>query len=71
MCGLCSFLIINPQTALYHTVWYGAMRCTITCGAVQLCHFAGSFCGLCGLCGLVNNLKRSNIKHYVSAFRYI
>ena len=52
-CGLCGFLIIKPQTTQHH-----AVRCTVTCGAMQLCHFVGSFgavfCGLCGLCGLVN-----------------
>ena len=37
-CGLCGFFIIKPQTALHHAVW-----CTVTCGAVQLCHFAGGF----------------------------
>ena len=24
-------------------VWCGVVRCTITCGAVQLCHFVGGF----------------------------
>ena len=33
-CGLCSFLIIKPQTALHHVVW---------CDAVRLCHFVGGF----------------------------
>ena len=33
-----SFLIIKSQTVLHHTV-----RCTVTCGLVQLCHFAGDF----------------------------
>ena len=33
-CGLCGFLIIKPQTALYHAV---------SCGAVRLCYFAGGF----------------------------
>ena len=42
-CSLCDFLIIEPQTALYHVVWCGAVQCTITCGAVRLYHFAGSF----------------------------
>ena len=39
-CGLCSFLIIKPQTALHHVVWCDAMRCIITCDAVWLCYFA-------------------------------
>ena len=42
-CGLCGFLIIKPQTALHHAMWYGVVRCTITCGTVRLCHFAGDF----------------------------
>ena len=37
------FLIIKPQTALHRAVWCGAVRCTITCGAVWLCHFPGGF----------------------------
>ena len=37
------FLIIKPQTALHRAVWCGAVRCTITCGAVWLCYFAGGF----------------------------
>ena len=28
-CSLCGFLIIKPQTTLYH-----AVRCTVTCGMV-------------------------------------
>ena len=28
------------------TIPCGAVRCTVTCGAVQLCHFASGFCGL-------------------------
>ena len=32
------FFIIKLQTALYH-----AVRCTITSGAVRLCHFTGDF----------------------------
>ena len=34
----CSFYIIKPQTALHH-----AVRCTVTCDAVRLCHFASGF----------------------------
>ena len=35
---VCGFFIIKLQTALHHAVW-----CTITCGAVWLCYFAGGF----------------------------
>ena len=35
----CGFLNIKPHC----TMWCGAMRCTITCGAVWLCHFADDF----------------------------
>ena len=37
-CNLCGFHIIKLQTALHHMV-----RCTVTCGAVWLCYFAGDF----------------------------
>ena len=43
-CGLCGFLIIKPQTTLHL-----AMRCNITCGAIQLCHFAGGFGAVCAI----------------------
>ena len=43
-CGLCGFLIIKPQTALHH-----AVRCTITCGAMRLYHFAGGFGAVCAV----------------------
>ena len=42
-CSLCGFLIIKPQNALHHAVWCGAVRCTITYGAMQLCYFVGDF----------------------------
>ena len=41
-CGLCGFYIIKPQTALHH-----AVQCTVTCGAVRLCHFVGGFGAVC------------------------
>ena len=49
-CGLCDFLIIEPQIALYHVVWCGAVQCTITCGAVRLCHFACSISAVFTVC---------------------
>ena len=39
----CGFLIIKPQTTLHHAVWCGVMHYYLRCGAVRLCHFAGSF----------------------------
>ena len=45
--GLCSFYIIKPQTALHH-----AMQCTITCGAVRLCHFVGDFAAVFAVCAV-------------------
>ena len=36
--GFCGFFTIKPQTALHH-----AMRYIVTCGMMQLCHFAGDF----------------------------
>ena len=47
----CGFLIIKPQTALHHAVWYSAVH--ITCGAVMP-FYRRFWCGLCDLCGLVN-----------------
>ena len=41
-CGLCSFLIIKPQTALHHVVWCDAMHYYLQCGVVML------FCGCFG-----------------------
>ena len=49
-CGLYDFLIIEPQTALYHVVWCGAVQCTITCGAVRLCHFTYSISAIFTVC---------------------
>ena len=46
-CGLCGFLIIKPQTALHH-----AVRCTITCGAVWLYHFADGFGAVFAVCAV-------------------
>ena len=46
-CGLCGFLIIKSQTALHH-----AVQCNITCGAVQLCHFEGSFGAVFAVCAV-------------------
>ena len=40
-CGLCSFLIIKPQTALCHAVW---------CGAVWLCPFTDDFGAIFTVC---------------------
>ena len=61
-CRLCGFLIIKPQTALHHAVW-----CNITCGAVQLYHFAGDFGAVfvvcAGLCSLVNTPKHEHLTH--------
>ena len=37
----------------------------VRCGAVQLCHFEGSFCVLCGLCDLVNTpIDKDNAAHH-------
>ena len=30
----------------------GAVWCTITCGAVQLCHFVGGFCAVFVVCAV-------------------
>ena len=46
-CGLCGFLIIKSQTALHYAVW-----CTITCSAVQLCHFVGGFGVIFAICAV-------------------
>ena len=48
-CGLCGFLILKPQTALYDAVRCGAVRCIITCGTVRLCYFAGGFGAVCAV----------------------
>ena len=42
-CGLCGFLIIEPQTILHHVVW---------CGAGRLCHFAGDFGAVFVVCAV-------------------
>ena len=49
-CNLCGFLIIKPQTALHHAVC--AVRCTITCSAVQLCHFVSGFGAVFAVCAI-------------------
>ena len=51
-CGLYGFLIIKPQTALHHAVWCGVVRCKITCGAVQLYHFADGFDVVFAVCAV-------------------
>ena len=37
-CSLCGFLIIKQQTTLHY-----AVRCTVICNTVRLCHFTGDF----------------------------
>ena len=47
-CGLCDFLIIK-QT-VNNTAPCGVVWCTITCGAVRLCHFASGFGVVVAVC---------------------
>ena len=55
-CNLCGFLIIKPQTALHHVVWYGAVYYYLWCGVViPFCEWFW-----CGLCSLVNTSIRVN-----------
>ena len=35
------FLLSNHKP--HCTMWCGAVRCNITCGAMRLCHFASGF----------------------------
>ena len=44
----CGFLNIKPHC----TMWCGAVRCTITCGAVWLCHFADDFGVIFAICAV-------------------
>ena len=44
-CGLCGFLIIKPQIALYHVEWCGAILL-----AIRLCHFTGDFGAIFAVC---------------------
>ena len=43
--SLCNCLIIKPQIVLHH-----AVQCTITCDAMQLCHFASNFGAIFAVC---------------------
>ena len=55
-CVLCIFLILKSQTALYHTVWCGAVYYYLQCSAIMpFCgRFWYDFCDLRDLCNLVN-----------------
>ena len=46
-CGLCGFLILKPQTALYDVV-----QCIITCDTVRLCYFVGGFDAVFVVCAV-------------------
>ena len=35
-----------------HTASYDAVQYTITCGAMQLCHFASDFCAIFPICAV-------------------
>ena len=47
-CGaVCVVFLSANRTVSCNAMWCGALllavRCTVTCGAVWLCHFAGGF----------------------------
>ena len=55
MCGAVRFVRFSYYKIANCTAPCGVVRCNITCGAVRLCHFAGSLCGLCGLVNTSNH----------------
>ena len=49
-CGLVCTVFLSQNRKLHYTMRYGAVRCKITCGAVRLCHFVGSFGTVFAVC---------------------
>ena len=62
----CGFLIIKPQTALYHAVRY-----IVTCNAVRLCYFADGFGAIFAICAVWWTLLIPTLSCYKKSYFFV